>query len=191
MKNVFLLILCFLMVACATTKKSTQIKETANTVAQKSELGKNNIEKFIDTTKTEKGKITITEFEFYPPAASDAQINDKASPIETNVSSLNLHNVDNIGNAAIKSIKQTTIEMDSQKKGESKESVFTTNEKKEVLTANTERSVEIEATPVSDPMRWRYIFYILLSVVMAFLYLKRAPVMNWIKIILSGIRRFF
>lgn len=179
------------MAACATTKKSTQIKETANMAAQKSESATTNFEKLIDTTKTDKGKITITEIEFYPPAASDAQPGDKASPPGTNVSGLNLSNVGNIGNAAIKSIKQTTIETDSEKKGESKESSSATNVKNEAVSANTEKAAKVDVTPVPDPMRWRYIFYILLLAAMAFLYLKRVPVLNWIKTILSGIRRIF
>lgn len=188
MKNVFLIILCVLMAACVTTKKSTQIKETTNLVAQKSELETTNAEKLIDTTKVEKGKITITEIEFYPPAVTDNQLDKKASLPRTNVSGLNLQSVGNIGNAAIKSIKQTAIETDSQKKGESKESSLTTNVKNEAVVANTEKVAKVKATPVSDPIGWRYIFYILLLAAMAFLYLKRGSILNWIKIILSGIR---
>lgn len=179
------------MAACATTKKSTQIKETANVSAQKSESETTNAEKLIDTTKTDKGKITITEIEFYPPMASDTQPSDKASPPGTNVSGLTLPNVGNIGNAAIKSIKQTTIETDSEKKGESRESSSTTNVKNEAVAANTEKAAKVEVMPAPDPMRWRYIFYILLLAAIAFLYLKRVPVLNWIKTILSNVWKIF
>ena len=193
MKNIFIFILCMLMVACASTKKSTQtIKETANVLAQVDESHSADTEKFIDTTKTESGKITITEIEFYPPNANEPPPGNKESPKNTsNVSGLSLPNVGNIGNASIKSIKQTTIEKDSEKKGESKESSSITNVKNEATLTNTEKTAKVETSPAPDPYRWRYIFYILLLGTIAFLYFKRIPVLNWIKTILSNIRRIF
>lgn len=193
MKNIFIFILCMLMVACASTKKSTQTtKETANILAQVDESHSADTEKFIDTTKTESGKITITEIEFYPPNANEPPPGNKESPKSTsNVSGLSLPNVGNIGNASIKSIKQTTIEKDSEKKGESKESSSITNVKNEATLTNTEKTAKVETSPAPDPYRWRYIFYTLLLGTIAFLYFKRIPVLNWIKTILSNIRRIF
>lgn len=182
-----------LMVACASIKKSTQtIKETANVLAQVDESHSADTEKFIDTTKTESGKITITEIEFYPPNANEPPPGNKESPKSTsNVSGLSLPNVGTIGNASIKSIKQTTIEKDSEKKGESKESSSITNVKNEATLTNTEKTAKVETSPAPDPYRWRYIFYTLLLGAIAFLYFKRIPVLNWIKTILSNIRRIF
>lgn len=193
MKNIFIFILCMLMVACASTKKSTKTtQETASVSAQVDESHSTDTEKFIDTTKTESGKITITEIEFYPPNANEPQPGNKESPKNTsNVSGLSLSNVGNIGNASIKSIKQTTIEKDSEKKGESKESSSITNVKNEATLTNTEKTAKVETSPAPDPYRWRYIFYILLLGTIAFLYFKRMPVLNWIKTILSNIRRIF
>jgi hypothetical protein len=179
------------MAACATTKKSTQTKEIANIVAQKTESETTDAEKLIDTTKTDKGKITITEIEFYPPTTSDVQPGDKASSPRTNVSGLTLPNVGNISNAAIKSIKQTTIESESEKKGESKESSSNNNAKSEATLSNSNKETQSVVMPAPDPYRWRYIFYILLLILAVVLYLKRIPILDWLKKILSNVRKIF
>lgn len=196
MKNALLFLLCILLMACASTKKSVQSRETNEVSMQKTEAESASTDKLIDTTKTEKGKITITEIEFYPPPASNEpkQPNDnqgKPPKLSTNVSGLSLPNVGNIGSAAIKSIKQTTIEAESEKKGESKESSSTEQLKSEATVANNEKTMQSEVMPAPDPYRWRYIFYILLLGLIALLYFKRVPILNWIKTILSGIRRIF
>lgn len=199
MKNAFLFILCVLMMACATTKKSVLSKETASLDAETIEFQSKQSAKLIDTTKTENGKITITEIEFYPPivdkepkVSNKDDSDNKLNPTKTNnVSGLNLQNIGSINNAAIKSIKQTTIETDTEKKGESKESSSNEHLKKEVTLANNEKVVNSETLPAPDPYKWRYIFYILLIGMAALLYFKRVPILNWIKTILSGIRKVF
>jgi hypothetical protein len=183
-----------LIVACSTTKKVVQSNEANEISTQKTEVQSTSTDKLIDTTKTDKGKITITEIEFYPPteSAESKPLDEKqSSKPSTNVSGLSLPNVGNIGNAAIKSIKQTTIEAESEKKGESKESSSTNHQKNEAVVAKNEKAIQSEVMPAPDPYRWRYIFYIMLLAAIAFLYLKRVPVLNWIKTILSGIRRIF
>lgn len=181
------------MAACASTKKSTQtIKETANVLAQVDESHSANTEKFVDTTKTENGKITITEIEFYPPKENEPPPGRKENlKTANNVSGLSLPNIGNIGNASIKSIKQTTIEKDSENKGESKESSSIVNVKNEAALTNIKKTAKVEISPAPDPYMWRYIFYILLLSTIVFLYFKRIPFINWIKTILSNIRRIF
>lgn len=156
--------------------------------AERSTIEATDTEMLIDTTRTDKGRITITEIEFFPPAATDGQT---SAPPVTNVSDLNLPNVGNIGNGAVKSIKQTTIEQDTERKGESKETSSTTTATNEAMAANTEKTVKVETAPAPDPYRWRYIFYILVLGAIVVLYLKRAPILNWIKKILVGIKRVF
>ncbi len=189
MKNIVILMLCVLMTACAAAKKSTQITQAVDVTAERSTTETTDTEKLIDTTRTDKGKITITEIEFFPPvAATDGQ---PSTPPVTNVSDLNLPNVGNIGNGAVKSIKQTTIEQDTERKGESKETSSTTAITNEAMAANTEKTVKVETAPAPDPYRWRYIFYILVLGAIVVLYLKRAPILNWIKKILVGIKQVF
>lgn len=205
MKKILLpLIFCFFMVSCASTRKSVHHSCTSVTNTQSEENSNQKTEKVVDTTKTESGKITITEIEFYPPINNCGNQekdtvnniinngNSKAeSPKETNVGDIYLPNVGSIQNAAIKSIKQTTIESNLEQKGESKETNENDTSKSEAVISKTSQSGVEETTPAPDPYRWRYIFYILLVVSIWLLYLKRVPILNWIKTILSGIRRIF
>lgn len=198
MKKILLpLIFCFIVISCASTRKSVQMSCTSQTNTESAEKQTSKAEKVVDTTKTESGKVTITEIEFYPP--SDCQHNkDMASeapkadnPNGSNVGEINLPNVGNIKDAAIKSIKQTTIDLEKEQKGESKESNESDNSKNQATISNTSQSGTEESTTAPDPYRWRYIFYILLIVAIGLLYMKRVPILNWIKTILSGIRKVF
>ena len=190
MKRIAFIILClFAIVGCSTTKKAIKSSESAQLSTESQESSFASSEKFIDTTKTENGKITITEIEFYPPTVSDEPKNNTKPP--NNVSGLSLSNVGNIDNAAIKSIKQTTIESESEKKGESKESSSNESAKSEALVASGNKEIQSMEAPAPDPYRWRYIFYILALISIVLLYLKRVPVLNWIKTILSSIRKIF
>lgn len=192
MKRVVLFIFCIIMLyACASTRKTTQSSEVFDVSTEKTESESSNVERFIDTTKTDKKKITITEIEFCPPTVNNESPGIDDKPKASNVSGLSLPNIGNIDNATIKSIKQTTIESESETKGESNESSSTANIISEAVLENTEKKVMINEEPAPDPYKWRYIFYILLIGVAALLYFKRVPVMNWIKTILSGIRKIF
>ena len=195
MKNILLSLLLLLMASCAATRQNAQSTSTNKSLTEKTEGQSTKTEKVVDTTKTENGKITITEIEFYPLVDSE-ELQDKAnatttvqSPKQSNVAGVNLSNVGNIKNAAIKSIKQTTIEKSSEQKGESKESSESKVEQKEAVATKNDQTSQMQISPAPDPYRWRYIFYILLLIGVALLYLKRVPVLNWIKKILSGIRR--
>ncbi|WP_289300850.1 hypothetical protein, partial [uncultured Muribaculum sp.] len=52
-------------------------------------------------------------------------------------------------------------------------------------------NIQIKESPAPDPNRWRYAFYVSLLFVAVLLYLKRVPILNWIKKILAGLRRIF
>lgn len=192
MKKIVFTFLCMLVVfGCSTTRKATKSIESTQFSLESQESQVSSSEKIVDTTKTESGKITITEIEFYPPTENNGLPGINESPKSTNVSGLSLPNVGNIDNAAIKSIKQTTIESESESKGESNESSSTENIKSEAISENTEKTAKVDESPAPDPYRWRYIFYILLIGVAALLYFKRVPILNWIKTILSGVRKIF
>lgn len=186
--------LCFMLLyACASTKKTTQTHELLDVSTEKTESEASNIERFVDTTKTDKKKITITEIEFYPPI-SQPNIDKPDEPPkqnESNAKGVSLSNIGNIDNAAIKSIKQTTIEADTEEKGESRESESNESAKSEAVISNSEKNTNNEVAPAPDPYRWRYIFYILIVALIVLLYLKRVPILNWIKTILSNVRRIF
>lgn len=186
MKKLLLLLVTCLMVSCASTRKSVQTSCTTDTSIDKVDSQTMKTEKAIDTTKTEDGKITITEIEFFPNV-------NKSDTIKSaiNVGGLNIANVGSIKNAAIKSIKQTTIEKKSEQKGKSNESSESEKIQSTVVATKSNQTSQIQTSPAPDPYRWRYIFYILVLVGIAMLYLKRVPFLNWIKKILAGIRRIF
>lgn len=189
MKNLLLLLVMCLMFSCASTRKSVQKSCTTDTSIDKVDNQTMKTEKAIDTTKTEDGKITITEIEFFPNVNNGSKSDTTKSAI--NVGGLNIANVGSIKNAAIKSIKQTTIEKKSEQKGKSNESSESEKIQSTVVATKSNQTSQIQTSPAPDPYRWRYIFYILVLVGIAMLYLKRVPFLNWIKKILAGIRRIF
>lgn len=186
MKKITAFMLCLVLFSCASTKKSVQTTTEQELLKQSSELQFTAVEKMIDTTRTENKKITITEIEFYPPFV----VNDKADTTNmptSNIGNVNLPNV----SGAIKSIKQTTIESALEQKGKSEESGKTMESQSETILASGVQTTKEVVAPAPDPYRWRYIFYILALLSVVLLYLKRTPILNWIKTILSNIRRIF
>ena len=205
MKRVFFFIVVALMLAsCASTRK---IQETTASVSVDStsvkETARHESEKVVDTTRTEHGKVVITEIIFdTAPATSPAtdkpdaraspgtSASDKPAPTQAPAATVNISGFGQVsGN--IKSIRQTVIESDNETKGESKES-----EKQEESKCNANVSVAEENNqrveqPSPDHKRWRYYFYLAAVGVVVLLYLKRVPIINWIKRILSGLRRIF
>lgn len=206
MKRVFFFIVVALMLAsCASTRK---IQETTASVSVNStsikETARHESEKVVDTTRTEHGKVVITEIIFdTTPATSpatdkpdaraspDTVPSDKPAPARTTPSaSVNIPGFGQVsGN--IKSIRQTVIESDNETKGESKESEKQEESKCNANVLVAEENNQRVEQPAPDPKRWRYYFYLAAVGVVVLLYLKRVPIINGIKRILSGLRRIF
>lgn len=188
-----------LLVSCGTARKIQQTRQEVridSTAIAKEANAKT--DKFVDTTRTQHDKVTITEIEFYPPTpgiavdttgAADSSKPERASkPLPGNPANVNLQDVGNI-KGAVKSIKQTVIESDVEEKGENKESSESKETESAANVGRNETNVQQSQEPTLDPYRWRYIFYISLIAVAVLLYLKRTPIINWIKKILAGIRK--
>lgn len=201
-KGLALVLGIVLLVSCNVTRKATKTKEmqldsviVAKEVTEKTE-------KFVDTTRTESGKVTITEIEFYPPPTikqpqgklakdSGKKVVDEPKQTEPQptpkpTASVDLDNIGKV-QGVVKSIKQTVIETDVEQKGENKESSESKESENAATVLKNETNTEKQQKPTPDPYRWRYIFYIALIGVAVLLYLKRVPIINWIKKILSGI----
>lgn len=205
MKRFFLfLILAVALASCATSRKVHEAT-TTTTIESSSvqESEKHETVTVIDTTRTEHGKVIITEIVFdTTPApvddngarASPGSVQEDApvvkNPSGNNAAVLDLANIGTIsGN--VKSIRQTILEADIEQKGVVNENAVQENSKSNANATFAEESTDKSSAPAPDPYRWRYIFYLAIVALVALLYLKRAPIINWIKRILSGLRRIF
>ena len=193
MKKIIAVVASFaLLVSCGTTRKVQESRQTSyvdSTVVQQVE--KKDLSKYIDTTRSEHGKVTITEIEFEHPVPLDTSIMRKPDDVPASVPTTKAK-LENVGEfTGVKSIRQTVIESNVEEKGESSESEKQEQSKSKANAIREESDIQINQEPIPDPHRWRYIFYISLLFVALLLYLKRAPILNWIKKILSGIRRIF
>ena len=201
MKKIITFIALLVMLAsCGATKKAIKTTETHLDSLTVAKVVSEQTEKVVDTTRTEHGKVTITEIEFFPPTEieqpqpeptkpkdSDNKVADepKKTP-PTTTASVDLANVGKV-QGAVKSIKQTVIESDVEEKGKSEESSESNETESAATVTKTTESTDKNQEPTPDPYRWRYIFFIALLGVALLLYLKRTPIVNWIRKILSGI----
>lgn len=199
MKNriIFIALLAFLA-SCGATKKTIKTTETnidsltfTNVVSEQTQM-------MVDTTRTEHGKVTVTEIEFFPPVEieqpqqehskpkySDSNIaNELKKTQPTTTASVDLANVGKV-QGAVKSIKQTVIESDIEERGKSEESSESNENESTTTVTTTTESTDKNQEPTPDPYRWRYIFFIALFGVALLLYLKRTKIVNLIRKILA------
>lgn len=201
MKKIITFIALLVMLAsCGATKKAIKTTETHLDSLTVAKVVSEQTEKVVDTTRTEHGKVTITEIEFFSPTEieqpqpepdkpkdSDNKVADEPKKTQpTTTASVDLANVGKV-QGAVKSIKQTVIESDVEEKGKSEESSESNETESAATVTKTTESTEKNQEPTPDPYRWRYIFFIALLGVALLLYLKRTPIVNWIRKILSGI----
>ena len=201
MKKIITFIALLVMLAsCGATKKAIKTTETQLDSMTVAKVVSEQTEKVVDTTRTEHGKVTITEIEFFPPTEieqpqpepdkpkdSDNKVADEPKKTQpTTTASVDLANVGKV-QGAVKSIKQTVIESDVEEKGKSEESSESNETESAATVTTTTESTDKNQEPTPDPYRWRYIFFIALLGVALLLYLKRTPIVNWIRKILSGI----
>ncbi len=201
MKKIITFIALLVMLAsCGATKKAIKTTETHLDSLTVAKVVSEQTEKVVDTTRTEHGKVTITEIEFFSPTEieqpqpepdkpkdSDNKVADEPKKTQpTTTASVDLANVGKV-QGAVKSIKQTVIESDVEEKGKSEESSESNETKSAATVTKTTESTDKNQEPTPDPYRWRYIFFIALLGVALLLYLKRTPIVNWIRKILSGI----
>ena len=201
MKNTIILIaLLVVLASCGATKKSIKTTETHIDSLTFAKVSSEQTQRMVDTTRTEHGKVTITEIEFFLPTEieqphqehnkpknSDSNISNELKKTQpTTTASVDLANVGKV-QGTVKSIKQTVIESDVEEKGKSGESSESNENESAATVTKTTESTDKNQEPTPDPYRWRYIFFIALLGVALLLYLKRTPIVNWIRKILSVI----
>ena len=198
MKNriIFIALLAFLA-SCGATKRAIKTTETHIDSLTFAKVVSEQTKRMVDTTRTEHGKVTITEIEFFQPTEieqpqqehnkpkdSDSKDANKLKKTQPPTTSVRLANVGKV-KGAVKSIKQTVIESDIEEKGESKESSESNETESAATVTKTTESTDKNQEPTPDHYRWRYIFFTALLGVTLLLYLKRTPIVNWIRNIIS------
>lgn len=177
----FILIMLVMLVSCRATRNVEQqsIKGNVDSVTTDythTEMGK----RLVDTTRTEMGKVTITEITFFHPDSlpEDTQlIADARLPALGNVK------------GAIKGIKQMTIEKGIEQSGKSDESKESTESRSYAELSKRQSQVQKQETAKpSSNCRYAICSVALLATALL-LYLKRKPILNQIRKILAGIRK--
>lgn len=178
--------------SCGASKKSvmstTSMTDSITTDASYNQI----LEKLIETSTEENGKITITEIDFFPELAPVLNLPERkvaedstGKQAELQSSKVDIKNVGKVC-GSVKSVKQTVIE--SRTKEDTKVEEREQDHKTESISdlthyANTE---EQKTVPVPDPYRWRYVFYIILIIAIGLIYIKRVPIVNWIRKMFAG-----
>ena len=199
-KTIMLIALLVVLASCGATKKSIKTTETHIDSLTFAKVVSEQTKRMVDTTRTEHGKVTITEIEFFQPTEieqpqqehnkpkdSDSKAANKLKKTQpTTTTSVDLSNVGKV-QGAVKSIKQTVIESDVEENGKSEESSESNENESAATVTKTTESTDKNQEPTPDPYRWRYIFFIALLGVALLLYLKRTQIVNLIRKILSTI----
>lgn len=179
MKRIAIMLAVALVASCSLKKKSVEasvVKVDSTAVAVSS---KARVERFVDTTTTTTGRVVVTEVEF----AADST----AGTIERVVFGASGVEVAGITGRPIRSIKQQVTESVQERKGESQESEEGEESKQSAYVRSESSRVSKILAPAPDPYRWRYIFYLSLIGCGVVLYVKRTPVIGWLRRILAGL----
>lgn len=200
MKRTFALLACLCLAGCATLHK-TQTKTTddyTHTTRDSSVTTK----KVIDTTKTQSGKITITEIVFNPlpfPVVNDfperPACDTSSAPVMPDVTIGNDGTVD-IKGGNIVSVKQTTIEASSEQTGKTYQSESSSESEEQETKSTADEAIVVEKETPKEVMKApKYIMVtaiILASLVaVIWLALKRKSIVSWIRKVLAAIKRLF
>lgn len=172
-------------ISCGVTKKVALTKESQVDSLVTSSETLSIVDKAIDTTKTEQGKVVITEIEFYPPTSTREPENDKPPDNSSNIIiKTTVVELDNIGKVQgdVKSIRQTIIEQEVKQKGETKEySEAVAKEDSSLLVKHFQEKEKIKESKSKAPT-WIYIACIVFILALCvFLYFKKTSIIGWFK----------
>ena len=193
-RHIFMVVLVILMMSgCGVSRRVVKQEHSESRDSTHVEAVKTDSkETIIDTTKTESGKVTITEITFFPDAGNHQDTAGIAPAVHGDAPmELDLPGGGKVkGGGSIQSIRQTVIETMTEEKGESRETEKSEESENHTSVAAvvTESSQE-KVAEAPKPNRLKYIFYILALAVGVLVYLKRVPILNYIRKVLSGVRK--
>lgn len=173
------LILLIALVSCRATRnmESQSDKSNVDSVAASSARIERE-QRAIDTTRTETGKVTITEITFFAPdtATDSIPMADVRLPTFGNVK------------GAIKGIKQTIIEKGVEQSGKSNESKESEEMQENAELSKQQNHIQKQEATKTSSFNWRWACIAVIALALV-LYWKRMPILDWIRKILAGIRK--
>ena len=167
------------LMSCASSKKATSKAEklhSVDSIAMSESVVRKSLFDF-DTTFTKDVSITITEIEYFPPGDDESKCNANAMQMQ-NKKPLR---------GGIRRIKQTSIGANVKGEGHTKIGDTLNVLKQQFQKRKEDKSNIKEQTATKRTFHWWY--YVVLLGVIALLYITRAPILNFIRKILTGCRR--
>lgn len=193
MKHIIVFLLALVLSACASSKKASYNNKVETTTDEDS-VADNVVKRSIvdiDTSKVSEWGMTITEIEYFPPSCNDANasISDaNAMQVQSKCNasaSSNKH--PSVATGSVKRWKQTTIGARMEQKGETKQTELSDSTKQATNKRRSDKTFTKEQTKTTFNVNWWIVSAIFASIIL--LYLKRVPIMNTIRKILTAIRR--
>lgn len=186
-KAISALIASIVIASCGTSRKTESGKtehviDSMGTAITRNESSN----RVVDTTVTQNGEIVITEIEFYQQDMEDADSSNHPS-----VADVELPGIGRV-KGSVKRIRQTQVKQKDERRGQSSESSVSDESKSNAALKRRDKDEHKESTPVADPLRWRYIAFIVSIIVASvlLLYLKRQPFVRVIRNFITRIRGF-
>ena len=157
----------FLGVGCSTPKKLTSsTTEISSSEEKRKETTTGDIYTLIDTTRKSGLEVTYTKIEFYKPEEKPAGPEPEKEPTGNMSSEPRPENKKPPNNkGAIKSIEQLTLKATEEATGVSESRESNTSDLEEEIKKDTDVKIDTTEQPAADPYRWRYIFGILILIV--------------------------
>lgn len=192
MKHIIVFLLALVLSACASSKKASYNKVETST--DSSSVADNVVKRSfvdIDTSKVSEWGMTITEIEYFPPSCNDANasISDaNAMQVQSKCNasaSSNKH--PSVATGSVKRWKQTTIGARMEQKGETKQTELSDSTKQATNKRRSDKTFTKEQTKTTFNVNWWIVSAIFASIIL--LCLKRVPIKNTIRKILTAIRR--
>lgn len=181
----------FFCLSCSSVKKLSEMTSSSEKNTTKEENERSFIETRIDTSKMSGLEITYTRIEYFDPARNAREYETGSEPED---SVLHANNIplpseykppeSKKPKGAVKSIETLSVNKVFSKTGKVENRAVSESEKTNHESFKNNNIQKEQETPVPDPKRWRYIFYLALLAVGVFLYFKR-------KGIFKNVKRFF
>lgn len=181
----------FFCLSCSSVKKLSEMTSSSEKSTKKEENERSFIETRIDTSKMSGLEITYTRIEYFDPARNAREYETESEPEDSVLHANNIPLPSDYKpperikpKEAVKSIETLSVNKVFSKAGKIENRAVSESEKANYESLKDNNIQKEQETPVPDPKRWRYIFYLSLLAVGVFLYFKR-------KDIFKNFKRFF